>query len=115
MASPRFRTIALAAVLAAPLAALAAQTALASKDNFVVNNDTRANMVELYLSPSNRNSWDSNVLSGVLRSGQSTRVSFSDPSPQVCLYDIMAVFADGRQVQDYQINVCANADYTFYN
>jgi hypothetical protein len=40
---------------------------------------------------------------------------FTNHAPNVCLYDILAVFADGALVEDYQINVCANQGYAFYD
>lgn len=109
-------TTLLASAMALPIAGTFAEAALAAKDNFVVYNDSRLTIVELYVSASNRTTWDNNILNGdVLGSGDSTRVVFGDPSPSTCLYDILAVFADGQTVEDYQINVCDSTGYTFYD
>jgi hypothetical protein len=40
---------------------------------------------------------------------------FGDPSPNSCLYDILAIFDDGQSVEAYQINVCSGSGYTFYD
>ncbi|NJN86658.1 MAG: hypothetical protein HC881_10515 [Leptolyngbyaceae cyanobacterium SL_7_1] len=103
-----------AVTLAAPIAAVITGQAIASKDNFLVQNNSGEDIVELYVSASSRASWDTNLLGGdVLASGESTPVTFGDPSPQSCLYDIMAVFSNGQTVEDYQINVCSSPGYTF--
>lgn len=101
-----------AVTLALPI--VVAEQAIASKDNFSVQNNSGEDIVELYVSASSRASWDTNLLSGnVLSTGESTPVTFGDPSPQSCLYDIMAVFSSGQTIEDYQINVCNTSSYTF--
>ncbi len=101
--------------LALPVLALGGQQAIASKDNFTVFNDSRTAIRELYVSDSSRSTWENNLLSDALRPGQSTRVAFQDNSANRCLYDIRAVFTDGQVVEEYQVNVCTNDDYTFYS
>lgn len=105
-----------AVTLALPIASMLAGQAIASKDGFRVENNSGEDIVELYVSASTRASWDTNILGGdVLTTGESTPVTFGDPSPQNCLYDIMAVFSDGQTIEDYQINVCTTPAYTFSN
>jgi hypothetical protein len=112
----RFRTIVTALTLTLPLAALTAQSALANKSNFRVYNDSSYNILELYVSASDRDTWDNDILGrDVLPSGSDIQVLFNGSSPNQCLYDIRAVFEGGQVLEDYQINVCQNTNYTFYD
>ncbi|HEY9620426.1 MAG TPA: hypothetical protein V6C78_08655 [Crinalium sp.] len=102
--------------LTIPVLAATAQTALAGKSNFRVYNDSSSTVRELYVSDSRYDSWDNDILGrDVLPSGSDIQVVFSDRSPRSCLYDIRAVFEDGQVLEDYQINVCTNTEYTFYD
>ena len=105
----------IASILALPIFTLLTHPALAGKTNFWVYNNTNADITELYVSESTRDSWDADVLNPdqVLLSGDRLQVDFSNPSPNACLYDILAVFADGQVVEDYQVNVCSNQGYNF--
>lgn len=100
-----------ASVLAIPMTTAYALDALASKDDFTVQNNARTPITELYISPSNQTTWDENVLTEQIRRGSSAPVTFDNT--QNCLYDFMAVFSDGRVVEDYQINVCTRENYVF--
>jgi hypothetical protein len=104
-----------ASVLALPIASTIAPDALANKDNFVVRNESNVNIVELYVSSSSRTTWDDNILEqgAVLHTGESMRIMFDDPSPSNCVYDVLAVFANGQRVEDFQIDVCNSNSYTF--
>jgi hypothetical protein len=104
----------MAVALALPIASLLTETVWAGKDNFTVHNRRNANMTELYISPSSQGSWDnSNVLNEVLRAGENRRISFASSPASECLYDFKAVFENGQQVEDFQIDVCARNDYAF--
>lgn len=109
-----FRTTLIAAACALPVLSLSATAALASKENFVVRNNSSSVIAELYVSESNRSTWDNNVLGAdSLPRGGYTQVNFGDRSPNLCLYDIRAIFSNGQVIEDYQINVCRNAEYSF--
>lgn len=102
--------------LTLPVLALTAQAALAGKSNFRVYNDSNVVVRELYVSDSRYDNWDNDILGrDVLPSGSNIQVMFGDQSSRNCLYDIRAVFEDGQVVEDYQINVCTNTQYTFFN
>jgi hypothetical protein len=115
MSHTLIRNIVVASIMALPIASIATEGALASKENFTVQNNRRTAIVELYVSASNRTTWDANILSNgqTVRPGESTRVPFRDTSAQNCLYDVMAVFSDESTVEDYQVNVCTTDSYTF--
>lgn len=105
----------IASTLSLPMLTLLSSPALAGKSEFWVYNNTNADIIELYVSESTRDSWDADILNAnqVLASGNRLQVDFSNPSPNACLYDILAVFADGQVVEDYQVNVCSNRGYNF--
>ncbi len=106
----------LTAALAIPAVALTAQTALAGKTDFRVYNGSSMTLTHLYVSDSSLDSWDNDILGqSVLPSGYNIQVVFSDPSPNRCLYDVRAIFADGQVLEDYRINVCNSSDYTFFD
>jgi hypothetical protein len=110
------RNTLVASALAVPMAAIITDAAIAGKDNFIVRNDSRVPITQLYVSASSRPTWDNDILEGDwLEYGEQTRIVFGDPSPNNCLYDILAVFSDGQTVEDYQVNVCSNTGYTFYD
>ncbi|MBD3880590.1 hypothetical protein IFO70_02350 [Phormidium tenue FACHB-886] len=110
------RPVMVASALAVSMVSVLAPAALADKSDFWVRNDSENTISELYLSASNRDSWDNDLLgSTVLESGDRFQVTFGDYSDSACLYDIRAVFSDGQVVEDYQVNVCNNDYYTFFS
>lgn len=110
------RHAAITSVLALTGVSLIAETALAEKSDFRVYNDSNSTITELYVSESSRDSWDNDILGAdVLTTGSSIQVVFGDASANVCIYDILAVFADGQTVEDYQVNVCSSGGYTFFD
>ncbi len=111
-----FRPVMVAAAIAVPMVSLLAQAALADKSDFWVRNNSHNTISELYLSASNLDAWDNDLLkSDTLPSGDRFQVVFGDAADNTCLYDIRAVFADGQVVEDYQVDVCNNDYYTFFD
>lgn len=110
-----FNTLAVS-TLTIPLVALDTPNALADKANFQVFNESSLTLTHLYVSDSRRDTWDNDILGqDTLPSGYNIQVVFADASPYVCLYDIRAVFANGQIVEDFQIDVCRNTEYTFFD
>ncbi|MDL2260362.1 hypothetical protein LJB99_05775 [Deltaproteobacteria bacterium OttesenSCG-928-K17] len=68
-----------------------------------VENNTASKLVELYISNADTNSWEGNVLKDkALAPGQSFEVTFDG---KYIVYDLKAVFDDGREQPYYGINV----------
>lgn len=110
------RQAAIASVLTLTGVSLMAEKALAEKADFRVYNDSNSTITELYVSESSRDSWDNDILGAdVLTTGSSIQVIFGNTSTNICIYDILAVFADGQTVEDYQVNVCSSGGYTFFD
>lgn len=90
-----FSLIIFAALLTAALPALA--------QTVTVENNTAFNLTELYISNGDTNSWEGNMLGGkTLAPGQSLGVTFND---KYAVYDLKAVFDNGREQPYYGINV----------
>ncbi|MGK7877170.1 MAG: hypothetical protein AB4426_28905 [Xenococcaceae cyanobacterium] len=102
--------------LALPMVSLIAQSALADKYNFRVYNQSRNNIVSLFMTSSDSDRWGSDILgSGILRSGYNIPIYFNDMSYTRCLYDIRAIFDNGEVVEDHRINVCNSEREIFYD
>lgn len=100
--------------LSAALFLAAAPVAQAEDLYFTLYNSTGVTLMELYISPSNVSSWEEDILGfDVLGSGQSVQVTIADGRSD-CIYDILGVFADGDQVDDYGIDLCNLGSYEFY-
>jgi hypothetical protein len=116
MLQKKIRPAIVAAALAMPIVSLLAQAALADKSDFWVRNNSHNIISELYLSASDVDAWDNNLLkSETLKSGDRFQVAFADAADNTCLYDIRAVFSDGQVVEDYKVNVCENDFYAFFD
>jgi hypothetical protein len=110
------RNAIVASILTLPVISLLSPSALADKSNFWIRNDSSSTIAELYLSSSGHDVWDNDLLDeDILESGSRFQVSFADKSANACLYDIRAVFTSGDVVEDYQINVCENEYYSFFD
>lgn len=84
---------------------------------FILENNTRVNMIEFYASPSGVESWEDDILGeNVLRSGKETAININDER-RTCNYDFKAKFADGDVVEKYNIDICklAGGTYAFYD
>lgn len=117
MLSKLVRCAVVTSILTLPTVSFLPQAAFADKTNFWVYNNTNANITELHVSESTQKSWEANILDTdqVVSSGDRLQVNFSNPSPNACLYDIWAVFSNGRVIEDYQVNVCNSRGYTFHD
>lgn len=82
---------------------------------FALTNDTSVDMVEFYASPQTASDWEANVLADktVDAHGGWTTVTLS--GSRGCMYDFLAVFADGDKLEKFGINVCALENHTYYD
>jgi hypothetical protein len=78
-------------VLAAPLAS--AQSVL----DFTIENQTGFAFKELYISASNKDDWGKNLLSTPLKDGASKKMK-ANPKASATVYDMRAVYSDGKAV-----------------
>lgn len=78
-------------VLVAPLAS--AQSVL----DFTIENQTGFTFKELYISASNKDDWGKNLLSSPLKDGASKKMK-ANPRAKATVYDMRAVYSDGKAV-----------------
>ncbi len=80
---------------------------------FELWNDSSETLTEFYVSPSDSNSWGADLLGAdVVYPGEGGDVVITD-GLTTCSYDILGVFADGLELEDYGINLCDLGEYTF--
>ena len=96
------------------LAALAVHSPAQAEDlEFLLYNDSSADLVEFNISPASSDNWEENLLAGgYLAPGYEIDVDIAD-GLTTCVYDIRGVFADGSEAEDYALNLCDLGEYTF--
>lgn len=89
--------------------------AQASQREIEIVNETGSGLVELYISSSTSNTWGSELLltnqSGSIERGESKIIEY--PAGQGCRYDILAVFRNGVVFENFNVQLCDAARYTF--
>jgi hypothetical protein len=96
-------------LIAVLVSTLITSVAVAADRRVIVTNQSDNTVVHLYGSNVNTSSWEEDILgSRILSSGESIRVNFDDGTGH-CLFDIKAVFADGRSVKAEAVNVCTES------
>jgi PhoPQ-activated pathogenicity-related protein len=99
-------------LLLAPLSALAASAVLAQDLQFTLYNETSSALVEFYISTSESDSWEENLIVSPIEAGDSATVLITD-GETVCEYDIFGVFENGAEAEDYELNLCELGSYTY--
>lgn len=86
--------------------------ALANRYNYWIANRSSSDITEFYISESWRRDWGPDVTgAGVIRSGGSVQITFANPSPNECSYDLLAVFETGEVLTRRGVNVCSTGSY----
>lgn len=99
--------------LSAAVVAVSALSAAAEDRRVEIVNNTGYTMVEFYGSNKGTNSWEEDILGqDVLPSGYSVMINFDDRSGY-CKFDFRAVFDDGDEVIENNVNVCEIGRFTF--
>lgn len=103
MGTSGFRKI----VLGAAFAFLAVHgSALAGQQDFAILNKTGYAIKHIYVSETNNNSWDEDVLGrDVLEDGESFDLAFAK-SEKTCKWDMKAVYDDGESVTWQGLDLC---------
>ena len=100
-------------VVGIPMAFATNAIALADDISFTLYNQTSVTLQELYISPSNIDDWEEDILGNdVWPAGEQGTVTIAD-GRQTCIYDILGIFVDGDEVDDYQVNLCELESYSF--
>ncbi|WP_282120410.1 hypothetical protein [Ruegeria atlantica] len=100
-----------AAALAATV--LMATSAFAEDLEFLVVNDSSADLVEFNVSPASSDSWEGNLLrGGYVAPDYEIDVVIAD-GLTTCVYDIRGAFDDGSSAEDFGLNLCDLGEYVF--
>ncbi|UWQ81212.1 hypothetical protein K3725_09535 [Leisingera sp. S132] len=102
-------------LIAASAAALLASHAPAQAEDleFLLVNDSSADLVEFNVSPASSDNWEGNLMEGgYLAPGYEIDVLIADGAT-TCVYDIRGSFADGSEAEDYGLDLCDLGEYTF--
>ena len=107
--SPIVRTFVFAA------AAIALCVAPAWADSFTLHNKTSHEMVAMYVSPSSKDSWGPNVLSGTVPAGEDATFTWSKDASDECNWDVRGEFADGSYAEVTNVDFCNVDSVTFHD
>ena len=112
--TPMLKRAAGATLLSIPMVLATSAIALAGDITLMLHNQTSVDLSQLYVSPTTSDDWEENLISSgqLLRSKQSTNLTIAD-GRTTCEYDILGIFADGEEVQDYNVNLCDLESYSF--
>ncbi|MEN9230370.1 MAG: hypothetical protein Q6L68_05645 [Thermostichus sp. DG02_5_bins_236] len=100
------------ALLLAPFSVLVASAAWAQDLQFTLHNETSSALTEFYITTSGSDSWEENLLPNRIEPGGSATVTIAD-GETVCEYDILGIFADGSEAEDYELDLCELGSYTY--
>lgn len=79
-------------------------TFASDRRNFILYNNTSQTLTGLYISPTNSKSWGDNILSKVVSSESSAKITFSNTSNR-CVYDVKVTYRD-RTYDRGRYNLC---------
>jgi hypothetical protein len=91
-----------------------ANSAVYAEDlEFLLFNDSSADLIGFHVSPALSNAWGENLLhGGYLAPGYEIGVDILD-GLSTCFYDIQGRFSDGTSAEDFGLNLCELGEYTF--
>ncbi|WP_170764559.1 hypothetical protein [Ruegeria lacuscaerulensis] len=97
----------------AALALTAASSVCAEDLEFLLYNDSSADLVGFNISPASSGDWEDDLLEGgYLAPGYEIGVDIAD-GLTTCIYDIRGIFSDGSSAEDFELNLCDLGEYTF--
>ncbi|MEL6573089.1 MAG: hypothetical protein AAFQ64_15600 [Pseudomonadota bacterium] len=112
------RTIAAALAVATGLSACnttdgqAAYGAANLNRNVLVTNSSNKTLYSFYGSNVTRTTWEEDILGKtVLAAGDSVMIDFDDGSSE-CRFDFRAIFTDGSEVIENNVDTCTTVQYT---
>lgn len=113
--SHRLSVLTRSLVVTAALFAVSVQAAAsAGYDGFDLRNNSGIDIVSFFLSPTDGNDWGPDILgTGVLPSGATTYIAFTDNAPDTCLWDMMVLGRGGQEGYLYKVDICSTDLVTF--
>lgn len=81
--------------------------------DFVMTNNTGMNLVNVFISPYESDDWGNDVIpTDVVRDGETFKFTFTEVSPDQCVWDIMFTGEDGVEYFMRGINLCKTSEIT---
>lgn len=101
-------------LLTAAVAALTFGTIAQAEDlEFLLINDSGADMIGFNVSPASSDEWEENLLEGgYLAPDYEIGVVIAD-GLNTCVYDIRGQFSDKTDFEDFRLDLCDMGSYTF--
>lgn len=101
-----------AALIACALAAVTTAVVWAGKQDFVLVNKTGVTISELYVSPSDVDDWEEDVLGqDVLENNQQVKINFA-PDAKKCMYDLKVQTDSDDELIWEEIDLCKASKVT---
>ena len=104
MNRPIVRSILLTAAIAGAM--LVAGQVSAQARRVEISNRSSHAMIQFFASSVSTQDWGDDILGPVLPAGQSRALNLTGGAAGGCLYDLKAIFDDGRTVERHSVNVC---------
>ena len=103
------------AMLALMLVVASVSTAFADPRDFELVNNSGRDIAEIYVMPSNIDSWGDNLIPDgkVFPNGNKVPINFQRYTEGDCYYDIKVVTTDGAEGEMNQVNLCETTTVTF--
>ncbi|MDH7794824.1 hypothetical protein QBC99_000887 [Beijerinckia sp. GAS462] len=87
--------------------------AVAADRNVDIVNNTKKTLKEFYASRTNKNAWEENIIGDdPVKPGETQPVDIDDGSGG-CRFDFKAIFSDGDEVINKNVDVCAVSTMTY--
>jgi hypothetical protein len=96
----------LTAGLAAAFLGATALAAVAQPRQVEIANRSSHAMIQFFASSVTTQDWGDDILGSTLAAGQVRQITLAGGAAGGCLYDLKAVFDDGRAVERHAVNVC---------
>lgn len=81
--------------------------------NFSMTNNTGMTLLDVFISPNDENSWGSDVIpKDVIANGETFDFTFTDVSPDKCIWDIKFTAENGTEYIMQDVNLCKTATIT---
>ncbi|SDC93134.1 hypothetical protein [Ruegeria marina] len=100
-------------LLAGIIVTVSSLAAAAQDLEFLLVNESSADVTEFHISIAASNDWEENLIEGgYLAPGYELGIVIAD-GETTCVYDLRAVFSDGAVLEDYGLDLCEMGSYTF--
>lgn len=91
-------------------------TTQAQSQDFSMTNNTGMVLIDVFISPSDSETWGPDVIpKDMIADGETFNFTFTDVSPEKCMWDIMFTAEDGVKYYMRDVNLCEITTITLTN